>query len=224
MTTRNAQTGRFESNTIFDEGFFDDVNSEVKAYWLGFLFADGNIKDNGVLQLAISSKDISHLCRFIDALNSNARIYQYTKRDEYKARIINSVHHRSRHMASSLLRYGFHPRKTKTATVPNLPLELQSHFFRGYFDGDGSVFSSTHKNSTKLSMNVIGNIEFASQMQQLLITHVGVNQTKLNIPKHSPDMAYVIYSGTPQVKRIARWMYDNATIWLPRKRERFQID
>lgn len=227
MTSRNLTTGRFVKTTVFNECFFECIDTEEKAYWLGFLYADGNITDSHVLQLSLSEKDKLHIDSFIQALDSDAKSYSYVKKDKYKDRTIISCQHRSKKMAEHLALLGLVPRKTKIAKVPNISPSLQPHFFRGYFDGDGSVFKT--KNNTKsqffkLSMNIIGNHFFVEQMQNILIEHLGVNKTKLNIPKHSPEMAYMIYSGTPQVKRIASWMYHDATIWLPRKRERFNVE
>ena len=148
---------------------------------------------------------------------STSTVHSYVKTDQYKPRKLNSVQMYSPHMAASLLKIGLMPRKTAIIRVPQLPVHLEPHFFRGYFDGDGSVFatqSDVRKPHTKLTMNVIGNIDFVTQMQGMLVDHLGVRRTKLNIPKHSPLMAYMIYSGTPQVRRIAHWMYDDATIWI----------
>lgn len=223
MTTRDV-TGKFISNITFNEMFFDKIDSEHKAYWLGFLFADGCITDRGVLQLALSDKDKEHVLQFTSALQSNANLYQWQK----GLHAYCAVHHRSKHMMESLQNYGFIPRKTKILRLPCLEWNLQSHFCRGYFDGDGSVFESHSKRNqhtyAKLCMNMIGNIEFITELQDVLISHLGINKTKLNIPKHSQEMAYMIYSGTPQVQRIANWMYQDATIWLNRKREKFRID
>jgi len=227
MTARDLKTGQWLRDDNFDQFYFDEIDTEQKAYWLGFLYADGNITDRGILQLGLGSKDLSHIEEFRLALHSQRKIHSYVKKDKYNSRTIFSIQHFSSHMAIALQRNGIVPRKTKIITMPQLDFILQPHFFRGYFDGDGSVFqtkSDVKKPYQKLTLNIIGNIHFVNQMQDMLIEHLGVNKTKLNIPKHSPEMAYMIYSGTPQVKRIASWMYHDATIWLPRKRERFNIE
>lgn len=44
----------------FDENFFENIDTEEKAYWLGFIYADGAVFKR-TLSIRLSTKDIHHL-------------------------------------------------------------------------------------------------------------------------------------------------------------------
>lgn len=55
---------------FFNESYFEVIDTEDKAYWLGFLYADGNIyyhkdkngdRKGGKVELSLKSDDFNHL-------------------------------------------------------------------------------------------------------------------------------------------------------------------
>ena len=64
-----------------DDNYFNLIDTEEKAYWLGFLYADGYVrmKDSrsGQLKLKLSSKDRDHIILFNKCLSSNYPIKDY---------------------------------------------------------------------------------------------------------------------------------------------------
>src|SRR5690606_21393784 len=130
----------------FNESFFETIDTEEKAYWLGFIAADGNINDRGEnksksLHIGLSFKDKNHLLKFMININYSHLLI------EIKERIINLKKRRyvrlnlnSKKMYNDLLDKGITPRKSLTLKPPkNVPKDLVRHWIRGYFDGDGSV-------------------------------------------------------------------------------------
>lgn len=72
-------TGPKPENKIkMDETFFSVIETEEKAYWLGFIAADGCIRKNksGSYELSIhlAEKDIEHLAAFKSAIQSDHKI------------------------------------------------------------------------------------------------------------------------------------------------------
>ncbi len=52
-----------------NENVFDNIDTEEKAYWLGFLYADGYVTyKNYTIGLGVALKDIDHLRKFKDFL------------------------------------------------------------------------------------------------------------------------------------------------------------
>ena len=45
--------------------YFDKINTEEKAYWLGFLYADGSISSKeDKIELGLAEKDLHHIEKF----------------------------------------------------------------------------------------------------------------------------------------------------------------
>jgi len=55
-----------------DENFFENIDTKEKAYWLGFLYADGYVsQSNNRLTLDLSKKDYQQLEKFCNAVGAN---------------------------------------------------------------------------------------------------------------------------------------------------------
>lgn len=120
-----------------DETLFDEIDTEEKAYWLGFIFADGNISATDFrVTLNLSIKDESHLLKFKEFLKYTGNI-SYTHGEHPGCRIF----FRSKHMWNSLNNLGCTPAKSLTLNFPEQSVfkypYLIKHFIRGYCDGDG---------------------------------------------------------------------------------------
>ena len=57
---------------FYNEDYFKVIDSEDKAYWLGFISADGSVsKDAYHIRISLSSIDIKHLEKFLTCINAN---------------------------------------------------------------------------------------------------------------------------------------------------------
>ena len=133
----------FHFNAHYD--YFDVIDTKNKAYMLGFLFADGNVRYDSdgrepILRVEISEGDCEVLYMLADELNVNNRI----RRNERAGRNPTcSYSLRSSHIVESLAQYGVVPRKTYvTNHLPDIPDWLVPSFLHGLIDGDGSVYYS----------------------------------------------------------------------------------
>ena len=132
-------------NPMFNENFFETIDSEEKAYFLGFIIADGNVFDyNSNTQKAISitqsTKDKYILEKFKDSVKTNASISELKDGTSCIA-----VH--SNKMAEDLAKYGVVPNKSYFTylAINNIKKEYIHHVIRGIFDGDGSIFITPYK-------------------------------------------------------------------------------
>ena len=116
-----------------DEHYFDQVDTPEKAYWLGFLAADGHITANErTLQLRLGLCDAEHVRKFAAAVNSSAPVCERTDGSV-------SVRLHSKHLAMALIALGITPQKTYTCQPWTGPPDLMPHYWRGAVDGDGHV-------------------------------------------------------------------------------------
>jgi DNA-binding transcriptional regulator WhiA len=62
--------------------FFDIIDTQEKAYWLGFFYADGSLWKNGKqLSILLSQNDIEHLQKFAAIFELPVKVY-YLKPDK----------------------------------------------------------------------------------------------------------------------------------------------
>lgn len=201
-----------EKSRIYNinQDFFKTWSNEM-AYVLGFWWADGCIYNGRIFDITTHKKDKYILKQFADLLQYEGHLYDYV--DRQAARLNFSC----RVIYDDIVKLGGKERKSLDATFPEVPQEFLSHFVRGYFDGDGSIW------------NVKGgriNSEFCSGSKDFLITLW--EQLKQNGVVKGGNLhlcnasCYELIFGDRDTKTLGRFMYKDAkNLYLKRKRERF---
>jgi hypothetical protein len=196
-----------------DDSFFEKIDSEEKAYWLGFLYADGYVrikKNAGELKLKLNIKDRNHIELFRKSIKSTHKIIDSTSKV-----IVNGKEHTSlcstlsiynTKIVSDLFKLGCLNNKTFKIRMPNIEDEFIRHFIRGYFDGDGCI--SLSKKSNSANCLITSNFDFLSDLLTIL------NFGKLN--KRGNIFDLVFYS-KKNIKNFYELLYNNSTIFLERK-------
>jgi hypothetical protein len=195
-----------------DETYFEDINTEEKAYWLGFLYADGwiryrnNIYTNIYAGLMIN--DIEHVKKFAKSIKSTHKI---TKRKNcYEISIYNKV------FSTNLINNGCVPNKSLIIKFPEISKNFIRHFIRGYFDGDGSI-TITEKT---LSFTICSGSE--KFLQSIIYFLNFIIKKNYKIYKRNNQNLYIfIISNYDDIVRIQNYLYHKSTIYLDRKKEKF---
>ena len=137
----NNLTGKEKSRKYYlnNPNYFENINTEEKAYFLGFIAADGCIYDpkdsrQTIIRIGISKTDKEILEKFQKELGTNKPITEIVRNNkEYSSLEISS-----QIIGDDLKELGLTPRKTYKKTWVELDnIFLQNAFIRGYFDGDG---------------------------------------------------------------------------------------
>lgn len=195
------------------QDFFEVINTEEKAYWLGFLYADGYVsKNSNHIELSLQLSDINHLIKFSKAINFTNNIIK-----DYKVprcRICFAC----KKMHKDLVNQGCVPQKSLILNHPeNVPEELVIHFIRGYFDGDGSVSFNERKHH-RPSLQIIGTEDVLSWISEKL--NKKVNRKRKDKRTENDKTLCMSYSGE-KAREILFMLYKNANVYLDRKYERF---
>lgn len=201
-----------------DEHYFDKIDSEEKAYFLGYLFADGhNSITKGTIRLRLAEKDESILVKFKSIINCGVPLKR--KIVKIKTHTVNEVglYLYSIHMCRILESYGMTQQKSFTLEFPKkVKKKWLGHFIRGYFDGDGSVHIDPRGN---LNISICSSKRFLDGLNEILQPVIG---WQVNLSKHrKSDVYYLEYSGNLCCINFYNYVYKNATIFLDRKRIRF---
>lgn len=198
----------------FKENFFENIDSEEKAYFLGFLMADGNVyvrkQSQPCIRLEISVKDLEILERFKMAIESKNSIC-FDKRNCCSLKV------HSCKMFNDLGKLGVIPNKTKHEIIPNINQDMMRHFIRGFFDGDGWCTNTTSHGKRKGSRKCIGlvsNYEFLDNLNIILNSEIG---TRINKVVERIGCSMLLYSSKKDVESLREYMYNDATIYLKRK-------
>lgn len=138
--------------------YFQTIDSPTKAYFLGFIAADGCLQNNGNnsygLTITIHNKDREILDKLREEIGCENTVKSLNKKDHCRFQLFN------REMYQDLLSYGLTERKSTTMPdlLPNIPEQFRKAFIIGYFDGDGSA--SYNKASKQLLISFRGTEEF----------------------------------------------------------------
>lgn len=200
----------------FNEDYFENIDSEDKAYFLGFIVADGCISDK-TNAIRIIQKETHILEKFKSYIQFDGDIF--TRRD----RNISNITISSSKTKNDLEKLGIHSNKTMVVKYPTIPENLENHFMRGVFDGDGCISLRTDKrdNQKRGQVNICsGSYDFIREYYNRLVKYCKLSGgNKIRSPKGT---YYVVdWGGLSDVERIYDYLYRNATVYLNRKKETF---
>jgi len=197
----------------FNEHYFDVIDCQEKAYWLGFFAADGyNHASKGCIEFRLHKQDKEILEKFKSCIEANNPI------GLYKQTYCNLSLY-SKHLCDKLSEYGLSQAKTYTLQIPELDDVLMRHFIRGYFDGDGCLQLQDKIYHCRFDLTSASKV-FLEQVRPIITKQAFTNgylgkETKYNV-------YHLNYTGH-QVKKILDWLYLDSNFYLKRKYDKYQI-
>lgn len=198
--------------------YFEQIDSEEKAYILGFIYADGYVADKGALEIGLHPKDISILEFIKKQLGATAPIKPHHSKNSYSKVGLMRLQVHSKKLTEDLKKWGCCPNKTFKIKFPSFLKEsLTRHFIRGYFDGDGCISNGKKYNS--FTVNIASNIDFLEGMGKHLQDKGGLS--KITIYKYK-NIGYLLYQSMSDINTIYNYLYKDSTYYLERKYNIFQ--
>jgi hypothetical protein len=210
----------------YNKDYFTRINTPEKAYWLGFIYADGYVTTGNRWGIELSSVDQEHLQKLIECLDSNIRL-KFRKRKRFTKEIeMCGFQINNKKMYKDLVSKGVLNNKTYILQFPDentLPKEYYSDFIRGLYDGDGS-FTITSFNSKKdkiynyivkeISL-VCKNKKFAEDLVSIINSEVHIN-ARLNYVNRD-DLYSIRISNKKDCLMFINYLYNTDNICLYRK-------
>lgn len=125
---------------VANDSFFDSIDTEEKAYLLGFFYADGYLAKDGRMGIRLQYTDEEILKLFQKYICPNNPI-EYSNNQNFKRKPQVSIRWKSSNMYKRLQELGFVVDKTHTQSniFTYIPDSLKRHFLRGFTDGDGCI-------------------------------------------------------------------------------------
>ena len=194
---------------IINDYFFDNIDSEIKSYWLGMIATDGTIrKDSNRNEIVLSLKveDVEHIGKFLRDIGSSSKIY-YVTRGKSKQAYASVC---SGQLKNALIKLGITPNKSLTLKCPIIDKKLERHFWRGAVDGDGCLRKATNGNYYSISMN--GTLDIINGYIKFLRRNGIISPNPL-----SRGNIFSVGHGGRNVFLIAKLLYENSNVFLNRK-------
>ena len=218
-----------ESRKTYDynENYFSEINTKDKAYWLGFIYADGFItkKAKGSPVFGMTLGEIEPLEKLNKYMDSNKPIGIYKKKNSYSEKSIEyKLAFCSPKLVSDLEKWGVVENKTFKLKFPNfLSPNLIPHFIRGYFDGDGSVYLHIQKTKDKeyifLGSQFCGTKSFLSDLSK----YINLETCLYKDSRKQTDCWRIQLNSNIRSLTLYHYLYNNCEdLFLSRKREKFE--
>jgi hypothetical protein len=197
-----------------NDKIFETIDTEEKAYWLGFLYADGYVNSNKGIELSLKESDYEHLIKFQQFMGCDNNIVYRPIQKAYRIGIY------SKKIAQDLINLGCVQAKSLILEFPTeeqVPKHLISHFMRGYFDGDGSLTFS----QGQLRFSVLGTSKFLDIYESFILNCLDRKTSNKRSTKSDSTVESIQYGGNTQVFKIFNFLYNDATIYLERKHAKY---
>jgi hypothetical protein len=216
----------------FDNTVFDSIDTEEKAYWLGFIFADGTIssspletgkKPKYTMELSLKADDFHHLEKFNTFMKyeKNGVKIQDVKCGKVICKRCRWII-TDKHLWETLNSYGCTPRKSLILKFPDENIfkskDLIRHFIRGYFDGDGCFSQIVHHIIVSPLVSFLGTKEFLDKISE----YSQIKSSYRHDRRHTEFTWILAYHKESGIKLI-NYLYNNCTIFLDRKYKLYEF-
>ena len=206
-----------------DENYFEKIDTDEKAYWIGFIASDGCLyhpKDNrqDILSISLAIQDKKHLEKFKACLQTNKPI-TIGKHGQDKQFEHASLQISSNKISNDLQQIGITYRKTFDVQWPKIPPELLPSYVRGYFDGDGHISHKIEENHLhSVSITIAGFEDNLKHFQRYLETQgIKSSITLYKDKRRSPGFGSLFLTNKFHKQKFLHLIYDDASVYLDRK-------
>lgn len=216
---RQLQGRRFNLN----HNYFNIIDTEEKAYFLGFLYADGyNYEKENVVSIKLQKDDKEILEKFKDMLRSELKIYFQKgvgRKDSYSLSV------RSEKLSKDLSKLGCFQRKSLTLRFPTenqVPKRLLKDFLRGYFDGDGTFgrYKANRHKYLRGKVGICSTVFFLEEVKKI-INGLGISCYISKVNRRKTTTRQLGINGNYNMMVFLDWLYGDCSISLKRKYDKY---
>lgn len=218
----------------YNKDYFTTINSPDKAYWLGFLYADGSINrfytSDGrlrsmTLEIGLAYKDKEHLEKFKECLESDIPIFEKTNKLNEKEYKSVRIQLNNTKICEDLCKLGCVPSKTYIVQFPSfdiVPKEFMRDFIRGFFDGDGCISTSEIAGRPHIIVTLTGMSDMLQNISDFLIAEKIIRvRPKIHKDVRREQTFSIYFYGSDSNKELLDYLYKNANMYLDRKYKQY---
>lgn len=204
-------------NPFTNHSFFNVIDSEIKAYLLGFIFGDGNVcKKQNSISVGVSKSDFYITELMQKHLNSKIKIHTTDTHSIYSVT--------SEILKRDLKDKGVIPNKTyEGMCIRNVPEEFYPHLIRGFFDADGCVYKSGK--TRRIVEFTCSSLEFLEEIKRYFTKNNIISIITLDKKKENRIQIYRLkIFRASESEKLFNLMYCNSSYYLERKYVKFLKD
>lgn len=207
-----------------NENFFEEIDSEIKAYLLGYFAADGTVSKTNYISVVATIEDRCAVDLMKEFISPNSNLYyRHVTKGAINRKPQISLHITSSKLKEDLAKYKIINNKTKNGfSMELVPEELQHHYIRGYFDGDGSIYYGVSQNRNKVCVNFTNATREIFDEFILYFNKRNIDfkfETKISVKK---NIYYVIaIYNKKDIKSFSEIIYKDANYFFQRKYDKF---
>lgn len=224
-TGKTKSCGCLKKKYNIDDSFFEEINTEQKAYSLGFITADGSINiKNGLIKIDQKTENEDVLLKIANAMNYNNTLKHYKQCVKIGDKIYDAETSRLNisnvRMLRDIQKYGITENKSNTVKInfDLIPCELIKHFYRGIFDGDGCI--SFCDNKPQLSFT--SSDSMIEQLVDILKQKFeNIKIYKYHRHENNPNNSTMLIRNPKQVMKVLDWMYKDSNIYQDVKYKKY---
>ncbi len=207
-------SGKRHRKYLINENYFESIDKQNKAYWLGFLMADGY---NSGKYIRVDIQDEGHLEKLRNEIFINNDMPVRTKINKINNKIIYYLTIQNKKIVNDCEKLGIVKRKSFITKYPNISEKYNKDFIRGLFDGDGCLTYSMRGNYRGYKFSIVGNEELILEVRNRLL--------KLNIYigfRKNKSIYELSVKGNRQIIKLLNWLYLDSDTSMNRKEEKYQ--
>lgn len=211
---------------------FFNITNPIVAYTLGLIWADGTISKNGY-SISIDCKyddkldsdynTIKNIINKIGSWNEYIRTRHDKRTDKYYHSCSFSTSNKYLVKFLNKMDYSNKSSVSPDKILNHIPIELQHHFIRGYFDGDGSLFVKGNTYTLCISSSYDYNWDFMIDLGLSLGVEYYNVRNYIHKTKNSRSSSYNIQNKIC-ISKLCDWMYiDSNDLRFDRKYQKYLI-
>lgn len=221
----NSSKRKIEDETIYESGL-----NKINSYILGIIYSDGCIsydKHTKRYRITIAMNDLDVMEKIHKLMTPNKKLYSY--KHSRGTSTIYSIISTNKSDIEFLFKLGVTENKSLIIDYPNIPKNFDSHFIRGYFDGDGSIYKSTtntYYNQIKKSYDyyyvrfTTGSKGFALSLSNKLNMY-GIQSNIYKDTRMNSKSFYIAIYKKESIKKFFEFIYEDCEIFMMRKYNKF---
>jgi len=199
--------------------YFKKINSPEIAYWFGFIVGDGSIGIYGKSRkftIILKREDEYHLKKLASIIGyPKERVKNRKSKTGYE---FSDFQISCKELYNDLYNIGLRQRKSHILNKDIIPLNYKYDFIRGLFDADGTIIFIERKERGRYGKQTViglyGNYPLLKEIQKIFNNGGSLIENK----SRNGRADSLLYGGRFKVEKIGKKLYENAEIYLHRKK------